>query len=622
MRSFLIGVVFGCVVLGGLVGCSSGGADDCASGSGLCNQACDAPNGRCSEGDGGTNSDGGAHGTDGALLLLSVSPGMLSPAFAPSVTLYQVMVGSEVSAVQVTATASSPGDSLDANGVALSSGVPSSPIPLTGMMTTILVTVRGRDETVQMYTVVVTRSQVSITYLKASNTEANDRFGTSISLSGDTLAVGAIFESSAATGINGNQNDHSDEASGAVYVFRLTGASWAQEAYIKASNTDAGDTFGWSVSVSGDTLAVGAINEASAATGVNGNQSDNSAPQAGAVYVFRRSGTVWAQEAYVKASNTDAGDAFGNSVSLSGDTLVVGAPFESSNATGINGDQSDNSADKSGAAYVFQRSGTTWTQQAYVKASNTDAQDCFGTAVALDGDTLAVGANGESSKATGINGDESDNSAMNSGATYVFQLAGSDWSQQAYVKASNTEAGDSFGWQLSLSGDTLAVSAVDESSNATGIDGDQANNSAAQSGAVYVFSRSGSAWMQQAYVKASNTEAGDGFGWSVSLSGDTLAVGALYESSNATGINGDQANNSAPGSGAVYLFYRSDATWMQESYVKASNTDAHDGFGLSCSVSGDLLAVGAPSEASNATGINGNQLDNSAPLSGAAYVYE
>jgi hypothetical protein len=609
-----------CVVLGSLLGCSSGGAHDCAMGAASCNEECDTPSGRCSAVDGG---GGDARGADASLLALGVSPGMLSPAFAPSVTLYKVLVGSKVSTVQVTATASAPGDRLEANGVALSSGVPSSPIQLTGTMTTILVTVRGRDETVQMYTVVVTRPQGSIDYLKASNTGANDRFGTSVSLSSDTLAVGSIFESSKATGVNGDQHDNSAEASGAVYVFRRTGALWTQEAYLKASNTDVGDAFGWSVSLSGDTLAVGAIYESSAATGVNGNQNDNSAQHSGAVYVFRRSGTVWAQEAYLKASNTDAGDAFGNNVSLSGDTLAVGAPFESSKATGVNGNQSDNSADKSGAVYVFQRSGTLWTQQAYLKASNTDAQDSFGTDVSLDGGRLAVGANGESSKATGVNGNQSDNNAKNSGAVYVFQRTGTVWSQQAYLKASNTDAGDDFGWQLSLSGDTLAVSAVDESSNATGINRDQTNNSATRSGAVYVFQfqHSGSGWIQQAYLKASNTDAGDSFGWSVSLSDDTLAVGALYESSKAMGVNGDQADNSAPGSGAVYLFRRTDDAWVQQSYVKASNTDAHDEFGLSTSVSGDTFAVGAPSEASDATGINGNQMDNSAGLSGAVYVY-
>ncbi|MDW8312587.1 MAG: FG-GAP repeat protein, partial [Burkholderiales bacterium] len=130
--------------------------------------------------------------------------------------------------------------------------------------------------------------------------------------------------------------------------------------------------------------------------------------------------------------------------------------------------------------------------------------------------------------------------------------------QQAYVKASNTGAGDWFGWSVALSGDgnTLAVGARLEDSSATGVNGDESNDSAFDSGAVYVFVRSGTTWSQQAYIKASNTEEWDVFGSSVALSsdGNTLAVGAPWEDSNATGVNGDQSNDSASGSGAVYVF--------------------------------------------------------------------
>jgi uncharacterized Zn-binding protein involved in type VI secretion len=141
------------------------------------------------------------------------------------------------------------------------------------------------------------------------------------------------------------------------------------------------------------------------------------------VYVFTRSGTTWSQQAYLKASNTDAGDVFGVPVTLDGDTLAVGAVLESSNATGVDGDQADNTAGGSGAVYVFTRSGRTWSQQAYLKASNTDAGDRFGWSVALDGDTLAVGARLEDSNATGVDGDQADNSADDSGAMYVRRIA-------------------------------------------------------------------------------------------------------------------------------------------------------------------------------------------------------
>ena len=416
--------------------------------------------------------------------------------------------------------------------------------------------------------------------------------------------------------------------SGAVYVFTPDAAAIsAQQAYIKTSNTDAGDELGWSVvAVSGDTLAAGAHHEASSATGIDGDQSNNAAPDSGAAYVFTRDVVgVWSQQAYIKASNTDADDRFGTAVALSGDTLVVGVRREDSSATGIDGDQSDNAATDSGAAYVFTRDAAgVWSQQAYIKASNTDTEDRFGHAVAVSGDTLAVSAYFEDSAATGIDGDQNNNAATDSGAVYIFTRdAAGVWSQQAYIKASNTDANDVFGDTIALSGDTLAVGALFEKSAATGINGDQSDNSAGDSGAVYVFTRDATGiWSQQAYIKASNTDADDGFGLGVAVSGDTLAVGGLQEGSAATGIDGDQSDNAAPDSGAVYVFTRDAAgVWSQQAYIKASNTGAGDEFGSSVALSGDRLAVGAQLEDSAATGIDGDQSDNSAGASGAAYVF-
>jgi hypothetical protein len=417
----------------------------------------------------------------------------------------------------------------------------------------------------------------AIGYAKASNTGANDQLGYfAVALSGDgnTLAVGAYFEDSAATGVTtGSPNNTAtgDAAadSGAVYVFTRSGAAWSQQAYVKASNTGAADQFGRAVALSGDgnTLAVGADFEDSAATGIGGNQADNTATNSGAAYVFTRSGAAWSQQAYVKASNTGTNDDFGVAVALSGDgnTLAVAAHVEDSAATGIGGDQNSNAAADSGAVYLFTRGGTAWSQQAYVKASNTGAGDTFGHAVTLsgDGNTLAVGANTEDSAATGVttgspNNTTTGDAAGDSGAAYVFTRSGATWSQQAYVKASNTGAGDLFGYAVALSGDgnMLAVGAVNEDSAATGIGGNQADNSASNSAAAYVFTRGGTTWTQQAYVKASNTGAADEFGFAVALSGDgnMLAVGARLEDSAATGIGGNQADNSSVDSGAVYLY--------------------------------------------------------------------
>ena len=449
-----------------------------------------------------------------------------------------------------------------------------------------------------------------LTYLKASNTGTNDGFGSSVAVSGDTLVVGAKTEDSNATGVNGNQTNHAAGLSGAAYVFARNGDSWVQQAYLKASNTGAGDFFGGEVAISGDTIVVGAEREASNATGVNGNQTDNSALGSGAAYVFVRNGTNWTQQAYLKASNTEQFDAFGRRVAISGDTVVIGASGEDSNATGINGNQSDNSASFSGAAYVFARNGTNWTQQAYLKASDTAANDLFGQAVAVSGDTVVVGAENNSSI------------AANSGAVYVFVRNGTNWTQQARLKASNAGADDQFGDRVAASGDTIVVGAPFESSSATGINGDQSDNAATNAGAAYVFVRNAESWVQQAYLKASNTGVGDFFGGQVAISGDMVVIGAGFEDSDAIGINGDQADNSSTNSGAAYVFVRSGTNWTQQYYLKASNTDPDDRFGVGVAVSGTTVIAGASAEDSAATGVNGDESDNVVFGSGAAYVFD
>jgi HJR/Mrr/RecB family endonuclease len=405
-----------------------------------------------------------------------------------------------------------------------------------------------------------------------------------------------------------------------------------QQAYVKASNTNTDDGFGADVAISADgsTMAVGARAEASAATGIDGNQANNSAPSAGAVYVFTRSGTTWTQQAYIKASNTNRGDGFGGSVALSSDgsLLAVGAPGEASSAQGINGNQGDNSMPGAGAVYVFARSAGVWTQTAYLKASNTDDTDGFGRALALsaDGTTLAVGAQGEESKAAGIDGDQTDNSLTASGAVYVFVSSGSAWSQQAYIKASNPDAYDAFGAHVALSddGNTLAAGAPGEASGATVIDGDQTDNTFDGAGAVYLFTRAGASWTQQAYVKAFNANSLDGFGGSVALSGDgaTLAVGASWEESAATGIDGDQFLNGTMTAGAAYVFSHG-TRWTQSAYVKASNTSTFQFFGSAVALNrdGTLLVVGAWGESSTAAGLNGDQKVNTLSGAGAAYRF-
>jgi hypothetical protein len=584
---------------------------------------------------GGDESDNAASGSGAVYLFggvplrnpdlssLAIEGVDLDQIFQPNQTDYTAGVGFLVASAHLDALADDPNAIVRVNGNRVGAAGIEVSLEVGDNVVEIEVTAEDGVSAV-LYTLTITRQSVNAfaqnAYVKASNTGAGDRFGRSVALSEDTLAVGAFSEDSDATGINGDESDNDASASGAVYVFTRDGAGlWSQQAYIKASNTGAGDSFGRSVALDGDTLAVGAAGEGSAATGIDGDESDNNAPDAGAVYVFTRDGAgVWSQQAYVKASNAEADDRFGSSVALSGDTLAVGAIGEGS----ATDDESDNTAPDAGAVYVFTRDGAgLWSQQAYVKASNAEADDRFGS-VALSGDMLAVGATGEDSAAST---NESDNTASRSGAVYVFMRDGAGvWSQQAYVKASNAEERDQFGAPIALSGDTLAIGAVFEDSAAIGIGGDETDNNASRSGAVYVFTRDGAGdWSQQAYVKASNTDAGDQFGLSVALSGDMLAVGADIEGSAANGVNGDESNNDAPESGAAYVFTRDGAgLWSQQAYVKASNAEAFDFFGVSVALSRDTLAIGAFLEDSAATGVYGDEMSDSAPDSGAVYVFD
>ena len=405
--------------------------------------------------------------------------------------------------------------------------------------------------------------------------------------------------------------------------------------YFKASTPHIGGFFGFSVALStdGTTLAVGAPGERSDATGIDGDQSDVGAAETGAVYVFTRTGNVWAQQAYVKASNAQAVDSFGRSVALSADgsILAVGAFREDSNATGVDRDQFNDDAPDSGAVYVFSRAGATWSQQAYIKASNTEAGDLFGRSLALsrDGRTLAVGAANEGGSFGDTGGPGPDNGAPLSGAVYVFErpVDTNAWAQQAYVKASNAGESDFFGVSLALSADgrTLAVGALLEDGGGTGADADPGREDAENSGAVYVFGRSDALWSQQAYLKASNTDADDEFGSVVALSadGNTLAVGATGEDGSGGTVGED--DDSALESGAVYVFARSsNNVWgAREAYVKASNAATADLFGTSVAFAADgkTLVVGSLGDDSKSAGIGGDETDDSVLNAGAAYLF-
>jgi len=358
--------------------------------------------------------------------------------------------------------------------------------------------------------------------LPGTGTESGDFLGYAVAVSGASLAV---------VGAYGDDDRGAD--AGAAYVYLRSGSTWNREAKLTASDGSAGDFFGISVAIDagGTTVVVGA-------GGAEGGASD------GAAYVFKRVGRAWVQEAKLTASDAVAGDGFGDgfggshSVAISGNTVTVGA--EAAN-------------DGKGAAYVFTRSGSTWTQQARLTASDGAVADAFGSSAAIDGETAVFGAWG-------------DDGAR--GSAYVFTRSGSTWSQQAKLTASDRAVDDYFGYTVTISGDSVGVSA--EGNDDLGFD----------SGSAYVFTRSGSAWTQQAKLTASDGTAYDLFGNNVSISGDTVVVGATYDS------------DLHFYSGSAYVFTRSGSTWTQQAKLTASDGADYDYFG-SVAISGDVIIIGA-----------------------------
>ncbi|MBM9577663.1 putative Ig domain-containing protein [Leptospira sp. 201903070] len=484
-------------------------------------------------------------------------------------------------------------------------------------------------------------------FLKSPNPDIGDTSGGfDLDLSGDTLVVGMCGEDGAQTGIVSSPfagltsvaDDDSASAAGAAYVFRRTGTTWILEAYLKAPNTEANDQYGCSVAVSGDTIVVGARAEDggnstivhSPFAGLTPAGDDDSLISAGAAYVYRRTGSTWALEAYLKAPNADPGDQFGVSVSISGDRIAVGAVQERGGlgvitqapAPGFTGATDNDSAPTSGAVYIFERTGTTWAWDAYLKAPNVETGDLFGVKIQVRGDTLLVGASNEDSGNTAIQNSPGpsltpagdDDSLSGSGAVYVFRKTGPNWAFESYLKAPNADNSDQFGVSLDLSedGSVAVIGAYNEDSAQTTISNSLGPNlttlgdddSATSSGAVYVFRRNGNIWAFEAYLKSPNIEASDNFGRSVSISGDTILVGATGEDSFQTGVLHSPATLPGPGvdddsvsnSGAAYVFRKTSSGWTFQSYLKAPNAESSDAFGMLVCIDGDLMAVAAQND--------------------------
>lgn len=393
-------------------------------------------------------------------------------------------------------------------------------------------------------------------FLQGSNTDggfgydpikSGDHFGAALAVDGDTLVVGAPAEdgvSSDDPGGNSNRNY------GAAYVFVRGRGGWQEQAYLKAADPGILDWFGSSVAVQGDLIAVGAPGESGGSAGVDGDQLDNSQSMAGAVYLFRRRGESWEQVAYLKASDPLLGSRFGGSVALDGRRLLVGAPYA------LNDDLESPDGElppRPGAAYVFVRRGETWKQEAKLQAANPSKNDLFGGSVDLAGGTAVVGAYWEDGGSAGVDGPADDDSLTDSGAAYVFERRGAHWDQTAYLKAFNPDEDDRYGAKVVATPSRVFVGALAESSSTPTPGGPVGRNDVPGAGDVYVYARSPFGWFLERFIKSRPSES-DGFGHGLDGDGRRLVVGAQYESSAASGVNGDASDNSLSTAGAAYVF--------------------------------------------------------------------
>jgi len=303
-------------------------------------------------------------------------------------------------------------------------------------------------------------------FLKPSNIAADYWFGTAVDIDGDSIVVGAV-------------GDNSTVAGGAAYVFTRAGGAWSQQGYLKASNAEQWDRFGGAVGIEGDVVVVGADGERSNGSGPGNNVAED----AGAAYIFERSGGAWSERAYIKPPTVSSYDLFGDAVAIDGGTVVVGSPHLGPPCCQRDGAApADPAVLQTGGAFVYVRTSglltPTWTLQASLYASNADISDTFGADVDIDGDTIVVGASGED----GDGSSPANNTGDESGAVYVFRRGGTAWTELDYRKAFNRDNLDLFGYAVAFSGGTMAVTALHEAGNGSS----PSDNSASFSGAVYV----------------------------------------------------------------------------------------------------------------------------------------
>lgn len=487
------------------------------------------------------------------------------------------------------------GASMTLDGVALNSGTVSPPIEVGPEGRTVSLVVKKNSSSVT-YTFNFTRT-LGVGYLKATHAAAGDTFGTSVAAFtfGQRRSVlsGVPFERGAATSTAGTFVGGVTNA-GAAYVQVLMDGVWTREAYLKAPNAEADDLFGAAVSIGSNYLAIGAPGE-------DGDQNstkesyNNNATDAGAVYIYKRdSAGNWSLHSYLKAPNAGAGDRFGSSVSYDDSFLIVGAPGEDGNSTSRHNASNDSATD-AGAAYVYHIDsyGTGWVLEGYLKATNAEANDKFGSSVSVSGFNTLIGAPGErgdsNSRLNSFN-----NNAADAGAAYIFNRASNapTWSQKAYLKAPDAAANHNAGASVSLSGYFAVVSSVgNNAANVFSIDGPVTTTP----------------WSHiQKLSPPADASSSTGFGHRVSTFMSTVAV----------------SNQSIDGQGAVYLYSRGDfgLVWSYISTLTAPNKHPNMKFGGDVSVNRSVLAVGAPAEDGDKTSTlaSPNRRESQA---GASYGY-
>jgi hypothetical protein len=592
---------------------------------------------------------------DGALEGLTISPGNLVPAFASGHFVYDLYVATPVEEIRVWPLTSVAGTFATIDGETTSPpGDVYVVTPLGDSTFDVVVDPPGTGWGAT-YTIHVHRGPVSDASLSALSTSAGpvvpaltaDVLAYTVDVPADTAtiavtptatAMGATVTVAGAPVASGSASAPIPLALGAnpipIVVAAADGVSTRTYTLdvirgVAALDFQVGpgpdNSYRWlgsAVALDGDTLVVGA-------------PLDGTVHHRGVVFVYARTGSTWSLQATLTSSTpmVNSMERFGAALALEGDSLVVGAPGDGCGTGGIDPPCFIGGLGSSGAAYVFTRTGTTWTQQVYLKAALPRVSDGFGAAVALSGDTLVVGAPGNDSGAVGVGSDAADEAAPDAGAAYVFVRTGSTWAQQAFVKASNTGEEDAFGSAVAVDGDTLAIGAYAEASNAIGIDGNQANDLAPFAGAAYVFARSGSTWAQQAYVKSDEPVASR-FGTSLALDGDRLFVGAprarpvyppgggvvngavfelartgstwshvaaivptwvrVSDVGDALAVDGDELV--AVGSRAAYRFHHDGATWAQTTMYRRMPFESWlDAVALD----GDTVAIGSPAVATN-----------------------